>query len=426
VDESGNVIEPAAGRAADGDAPAADAGDAPPTTFWENPAQLDTVLQLVASSPKSFQRVIDKDFSRTHILVRTTLARSSEIRALVERIGQVAAGLFPPELHARPTGNLILMTRNASDLVTGQIASLAMATAVIFGVMALMFLSVRVGLIAMIPNFVPVIVFFGLMGITGAPLNLGTSIIASVVLGVVTDDTIHLMSRLSAEIKASADQRAAMLRTFSSVGKPALYNSALLFFGFASLATSTFVPLEQFGILSAITILVAILTEPALFPALLATTRIITLWDLLGVKLGRDPHKRIPLFADLRPSQARLVALLAGLESHPPGTTVLRQGELGDQMYVIIDGRAQVVVEAHGERRRVRDLGRGDVFGEMGLIRSNERTADVVAESALEVMTVDQRALHRVQRRYPRTAAQIFLNLAKILSDRLQRETARG
>jgi len=356
VDESGNVIEPAGGAAPDAaGAPAADPADAdapPSTTFWENPAQLDTVLQLVASSPKSFQRVIDQDFSRTHILVRTTLARSSEIRTLVERIAQLAAGLFPPELHARPTGNLILMTRTASDLVTGQIASLAMATAVIFAVMALMFLSVRVGLIAMIPNFVPVIVFFGLMGLTGAPLNLGTSIIASVVLGVVTDDTIHLMSRLSAEIKASADQRAAMLRTFSSVGKPALYNSALLFFGFASLATSTFVPLEQFGILSAVTILVAILTELALFPALLATTRIITLWDLLGVKLGRDPHKTIPLFADLRPSQARLVALLAGLESHPPGTTVLRQGELGDQMYVIIDGRAQVVVEVDGSGGR--------------------------------------------------------------------------
>lgn len=74
----------------------------------------------------------------------------------------------------------------------------------------------------------------------------------------------------------------------------------------------------------------------------------------------------------------------------------------------------------------MKDLGRGDVFGEMGLIRSYERTADVVAESPLEVMTVDQRALHRVQRRSPRTAAQIFLNLAKILSDRLQRETARG
>lgn len=432
VDDAGNVVQPGGAGADDVKVDDADAGagagagaGAKKTTFWENPAQLDTVLQLVASSPKSFQRVINKDFSRTHILVRTTLARSSEITALVKKIEQLAAGLFPPELHAHPTGNLILMTRTASDLVSGQVSSLAMATGVIFAVMALMFLSVRVGLIAMIPNFVPVIIFFGLMGLTGAPLNLGTSIIASIVLGIVTDDTIHLMSRLSAEIKASADQNAAMLRTFSSVGKPALYNSALLFFGFASLATSTFVPLQQFGILSAITILAAILTELALFPALLATTRIITLWDLLAVKLGKDPHKTIPLFADLRPSQARLVALLAGLESYPPGEAVVRQGEMGDQMYVIIDGRAQVVVEAGGERRHVRDFGRGDVFGEMGLIRSHERTADVVAEGPLEVMTVDQRALARVQRRYPRTAAQIFLNLSKILSDRLQRETER-
>ena len=184
-------------------------------------------------------------------------------------------------------------------------------------------------------------------------------------------------------------------------------------------------PLQQFGVLSALTILAAILTELALFPALLATTRIITLWDLLGVKLGKDPHRTIPLFADLRPSQARIVALLAGIESHAPGEAVVRQGETGDEMYVIIDGTAEVVVDTGAERRNVRSLGRGDVFGEMGLIRSHERTADVVARGPLEVMTVDQRALTRVQRRYPRTAAQIFLNLAKILSDRLQTETAR-
>ena len=413
VDDAGNLV------------PAGGAGGEK-KTFWENPAQLEPVIQLVASSPKSFRRVINADFSRTHILVRTTLARSSDISTLVTEIESLAASLFPPELHGRATGNLILMTRTASDLVSGQISSLAMATVVIFAVMALMFLSVRVGLIAMIPNFVPVIIFFGLMGLTGAPLNLGTSIIASIVLGIVTDDTIHLMSRLSAEIRSTADQEVAMVRTFSSVGKPALYNSALLFFGFASLASSTFVPLQQFGVLSALTILTAIVTELALFPALLATTRIITLWDLLGVKLGKDPHRTIPLFADLRPSQARIVALLAGLESYPPGSAVVRQGDVGDQMYVIIDGTAEVQVDAAGQRRKVRDLGRGDVFGEMGLIRSHERTADVVATGGpLEVMTVDQRALTRVQRRYPRTAAQIFLNLAKILSDRLQTETAR-
>jgi predicted RND superfamily exporter protein len=419
VDEEGNLVE-------GGGAQAGETGEAgEKKTFWENPAQLDSVIQLVASSPKSFQRVMNSDFSRTHILVRTTLARSSDIQTLVDEIHRFAASTFPPELHARATGNLILMMETTSDLVSGQIASLAMATVAIFAVMSLMFLSARIGLIAMVPNFVPVIVFFGLMGLTGAPLNLGTTIIASIVLGVVVDDTIHLMSRLSAEIKRTTEQETAMVRTFASVGKPALFNSMLLFFGFASLATSTFVPLQQFGLLSAITILAAIVTELALFPALLATTRIITLWDLLGVKLGRDPHRTIPLFENLRPSQARLVALLAGLESHGKGEHVVRQGEIGDQMYVIIDGKAEVRVRANGHERKVRELGRGDVFGEMGLIRSNQRTADVIATEPLEVMTVNEHALARVQRRYPRTAAQIFRNIARILSDRLQSETAR-
>jgi CRP-like cAMP-binding protein len=68
----------------------------------------------------------------------------------------------------------------------------------------------------------------------------------------------------------------------------------------------------------------------------------------------------------------------------------------------------------------VRTLKRGDVFGEMGLIRHNERTADVIANEDVEVIAVNERFLDRMQRRYPRIGAKIFLNIAKILSDRLQ------
>src|SRR5207247_874927 len=75
-----------------------------------------------------------------------------------------------------------------------------------------------------------------------------------------------------------------------------------------------------------------------LLPALLATTKIITLWDLLGVKLGDDPAQTIPLFAGLRPSQARIVVLMGELRHFQPGEAIVRRGERGDEMYVIIAG----------------------------------------------------------------------------------------
>jgi CRP-like cAMP-binding protein len=92
-------------------------------------------------------------------------------------------------------------------------------------------------------------------------------------------------------------------------------------------------------------------------------------------------------------------------------------------MFVIIRGVTEVWAGADSERRRVAQHQRGDVFGEMALVRHNERSADVVAASDVELLAVDERFLERIQRRYPRIASKVFLNLTRILSDRLQSMT---
>jgi len=163
-----------------------------------------------------------------------------------------------------------------------------------------------------------------------------------------------------------------------------------------------------------------------LLPALLATTRIITLWDLLYLKLGKHPHKTIGLFEGLRPSQAKIVTLMGEYKAFPHGQAIVRQGELGNEMFVLIGGKAEVQVTINGHSRVVRELYRGDVFGEMGLLRHHQRTADVIAVADVEVLVVNERFLMLMQRRYPRIGAKIFLNVAKILSDRLEREIARA
>jgi uncharacterized protein len=389
-------------------------------TFWENPPQLKAAIQLVASNPKNFSLVVSPDFARSNIVVRTSLSRSSDIMATAETIQAYARDRLPPELQARPTGNLILLTRTTGDIVTGQIQSLSLAAGVIFVIMSAMFLSTRVGVIAMIPNLFPIVVFFGLMGASRSVLNLGTSIVASIALGIAVDNTIHIMTRLSAEVRSSGAQDEALLRTLCTVGKPSLYASVILFLGFLVLCISTFVPIQQFGFLSAVTMVAAFAGDMVLLPALLATTRIITVWDLLSLKLGQNPHKTIPLFAGLRPWQAKIVTLMGELKTFARGQHIIRQGDLGNEMYVLMSGTADVFLNSSGSPRHVRTHIRGDVFGEMGLIRHHERTADVVATEDVEVMAVDERFLSRMQRRYPRIGAKIFLNIARILSDRLQ------
>jgi len=394
--------------------------------LWEKaeqidpPDQLRAVMQFVSVIPKTLSSVVSIDFSTANILVRTRLTSSSDIIRTAEAVEAYAKEHFPPEVAVRPTGNLILLNKATEDIVWGQVESLGLALVMILIVLSLMFLSVKVGFLSLIPNLLAVVIFFGAMGWAGVTLNLGTSIIASIAIGIAVEDAIRYLARLSSEIRATHDQERAIFQTVATVGKPIVYASAALGLGFLTLLFSNFVPIQKFGLLTAITIAAAFVNDLVLLPALLATTRIITLWDLLYLKLGKDPEKTIPLFDGLRPSQAKIVTLMGELKKFSKGQHVIRTGEKGDEMYLLLTGAADVIINPTTQAKRVRTLQRGDVLGEMALIGDHVRTADVVATDDVEVLAVNDRFLNRMQQRYPRIGAKIFLNLAKILSTRLQ------
>jgi predicted RND superfamily exporter protein len=407
-------------------APPVTSAGTPMTTFWEHPEQLRGVMQLVYMNPDAFAAVLSWDSSIARVVVRTWLTSSSDIVRAANEVRRYGKEHFPPEVTVRPTGSLILLNEATEDIVWGQITSLGFALVVILIVLSLLFLSVKVGFLSLLPNILAILLFFGVMGMTGITLNLGTSIIASIAIGIAVEDAIRYLARLSDEIRTTHDQEKALFQTISTVGKPIIYASTALGLGFLVFLFSSFVPIQKFGFLTALTIAAAFVNDLVLLPALLATTRIITLWDLLYLKLGTDPHKTIGLFEGLRPSQAKIVTLMGELKAFPQGQAIVRQGELGNEMFVLIGGKAEVRVTVKGQSRVVRELNRGDVFGEMGLIRHHERTADVIAAEDVEVLVVNERFLTLMQRRYPRIGAKIFLNVAKILSDRLERESARA
>jgi uncharacterized protein len=393
-------------------------------SFWQEPKNLPGLLQFVENNAKGVVKsVVTSDYRSGSILVRTKLSGSREIEETLARIRSYVSQQFPPKLKVTATGNLVLLTGTASDIVAGQIKSLSIALGVIFIVMSMMFLSLKVGLLAILPNVLPILIFFGVMGWSGIFLNLGTSLIAAIALGIAVDSTIHYMSRLNLELKGAVDQVSALVGTLRIVGAPIIYATVALFLGFLTFAFSSFVPIQQFGVLTGITMTTALVANLVLLPGVLATTKIITVWDLLAVKIGEDPARTIPLFAGLRPAQARIVVLMGEIKRFAPGEPIIRRGEAGDEMYVIMQGTVDVLAGTGAERRKIAQHKRGDVFGEMAFVRRHVRSADVVAVEPVEVLAVNERFLQRIQLRYPRIASKVFLNLTRIVSDRLHRMT---
>jgi len=166
-------------------------------------------------------------------------------------------------------------------LIAGQIKSLSIGLILIFGIMFLMFLSAKVGLIAILPNIYPIIVNFGIMGWLGIRLSMATGLIASIAIGLAVDDTIHYLHRYNREFRKDLNKDRALRDTIKSVGKPIIFTTLTISVGFSILLFSHFQPTATFGFLMVVTMLLALIGDLIILPALMLHVELVTAWDLL-------------------------------------------------------------------------------------------------------------------------------------------------
>jgi uncharacterized protein len=167
-------------------------------------------------------------------------------------------------------GNLFVMYQDILQrLFTSQILTMGIVYAALFVVLLGIFRSFKIAVIAIIPNILSTMLVLGMMGWCGIPLDLMTITIAAIAMGIAVDDTIHFVHRFTEE---SQDKSAAeaVKATYASIGFALLYTSLIITLGFSLLSFSDFVPSVMFGLLTGLAMLVALLTDLTLLPALLS------------------------------------------------------------------------------------------------------------------------------------------------------------
>jgi predicted RND superfamily exporter protein len=378
---------------------------------------------LFLSSSDELDRIVDSRFRTTNIVVRSRVINSDRMSVLLERI-EPQLQLLPGHLKATVTGNPVLVSETLTDIIVGQARSVGLALIFVYAILTIMFMSQRIGFIALLPNVVPVLVYFGSLGFFGISLNPSTSLIAPMVLGIAIDDTIHYFSRFNREVRRHADDRKATLLAMKAVGRPVTFTSIGLCLGFLVLMTSDLRMQAQVGLMASYSLAIAWLSDFLLTPALCASVRFTTLWDALTLDLGENPQESIPLLKGLKKSQARIVALMAKVIRVPKGKRLITDGDSAEEMYVVIDGTLNTSVMGEDGRIQVATHERGDVVGEAGLFYE-KRTADVDVTEDARLLCVSQDNLDRLSRRYPYIATKVFKNLSKILARRLFTTTHR-
>lgn len=144
--------------------------------------------------------------------------------------------------------------------------SLGLSLVLITVFLILLFRSIKVGLIAMIPNLLPIVVAAGLMGYLGVWVNIATSMVFAVALGIAVDDTVHLIWAVKREWEAGHDYEEAFRIAFQKVGRPIVISTLVLMGGFSMLSFSQLWPTTEFGLLVALSCLTALLADLFLTP----------------------------------------------------------------------------------------------------------------------------------------------------------------
>jgi len=376
------------------------------------------VKQLLLFGGDDLKRgFVDDPLRTANITARTSLDDSASMAALVERIDARLAEL-PRRLVGRVTGDAVLLNRSVDSVARGQLESLGTALFTIYLTLAALLTSFRVGLVALLPNALPIAIYYGALGWFGIPLTLTTSLIGSIALGIAVDDTVHYFTRFNLEARRLGDERRATASTLRAVIRPVTFTTLGLCLGFLVMTSSELRSQAQFGVLAAFTLAVAWGVDLTLSPALCSSLRMVTLWDLLAVDLGREPQREVPLFAGLSGRQARIFALMSQLVRVPAGQRLLAEGDPGRHLYVVIDGQLAASTTRDGERVEYARMGRGDVVGEVAAFAGG-RSADVDVMRDARLLRFDEDDLERLVRRYPRIAARVHRNLNRVLAARV-------
>ena len=390
------------------------------------PDTFDEVSQmLLLLESNEMQRIMGPDYQNASIVVRHHVYGSWQLTEELELLRAKVDEIFPKGVEVRFTGEGILFNKASDTMAVGQVTSLGFAVLIIFIIISILFVSPKAGLLAMIPNGIPILMNFGIMGWFGMSLNPGTCTVAVIALGIAIDDTIHLMVQFYKELKIDGDQKGAMQRTLDSELMPVLSSSVALGLGFSALILADVVSSVQFGYLACFAMMNALLSDLLVAPALLISTRLISSWDLLKIRINESTIKDSALFKNMKLSELKKIVLLGVLQEFKAGETIVKQGSNDREMYLILEGEAKVAIEqSSAQEAHVGHLSRGDIFGEIAFITGEKRTANVLAVEPVTALRIDDKSLQSVKDRFPKIGAKLFFNLSNILGQRLKQTTS--
>jgi uncharacterized protein len=226
------------------------------------------VFTLGGEGRHELERVVASDYSRAQISIKLQSMSSDLVLEQIEQSDRLAKSTFAGTgIDVLTTGSGRLFSTLDHYLVMSQLTSFGTAFFTVFGVIFIVFRSVRFGFLTIAPNLLPVLAVLGIMGYLGISMNVATVMVASVALGIVDDDTIHFINRYRREAESGATTDEAIEIATAHEGRASLTTAIINSIGYGVLLLSEYKPTAWFGGLLALTMATAFLAEVFILPA---------------------------------------------------------------------------------------------------------------------------------------------------------------
>jgi hypothetical protein len=215
---------------------------------------------------------VDIEYKKANMRTLLTTNSSYEVSVLEKDIEAYIAGHFPSDLDVQFTGPAGVLLDATAEIIYGQITSLSLSAVIIFGILLITFRSLKLGLLALIPLASTILINFGIMGFFDVPLDVGSAVVASIVIGIGVDYSIHYLQRMKAGLAQGLDFEQSILYAVRYSGKAIVFNAMVVGIGFIAMLFSIMKPLVTVGWMITMTMLVSAIGTILVLPASLSLT----------------------------------------------------------------------------------------------------------------------------------------------------------
>jgi predicted RND superfamily exporter protein len=387
-------------------------------TYYRVPDTSDLVAQyLLFFQRGDIDKYINSDFSAANIVVRHNISNSQELNKALDKLNEfLDKNIDTDDLIINITSENILINKAADDLLVGQLQSLLILIVIVFLIMSLLFVSLKAGFVSLLPNIIPIIMTFGTMSLLGIPINPGTIMVAVIAFGIALDDTIHLMTHFNSEARKTENKEIAAKHTIREQLLPVITTSISLAIGFLVLYASSFTIVAQFGLVAAIAMIYAMLSDLIITPMIIAQVRLVNIWDILSLDIRDELLKSCALFENMKIPEIKKTILLSRVKKVKKGNTLIKEDDFGNEMFIILNGSVDVII---GSNEKIATLEVGDVVGEVGFVKNIRRTATVIATTNIVVLVLNAKDIENSISSYPKIYSKLYRNISIILGTRL-------